>query len=77
MSDLSKGATLLNPSGSGSHASLLQKQMSFKTAVGGNQLSKADEIEVLESGHLERPTTGYTKVNAILVLKRFLSIVLY
>lgn len=66
------GAPLLNASGSGSHASLLQKQMSFKTAVGGNPMSKADEIEVLESGHVERPTTGYTKVNAILVLKRFL-----
>ncbi|XP_046803762.1 uncharacterized protein LOC111687492 [Lucilia cuprina] len=52
--------TTANPSG-GSHSALLQKQMSFKTSVGANQLSKADEIEVIENGHNDTSSARYNK----------------
>lgn len=54
--------TTANPTG-GSHSALLQKQMSFKTSVGANHLSKADEIEVIESGHNDGSSARYNKVN--------------
>ncbi|TMW44912.1 hypothetical protein DOY81_010008 [Sarcophaga bullata] len=57
--------TTANPTG-GSHSALLQKQMSFKTSVGANQLSKADEIEVIESGHNDGSSTHYNKVHKLL-----------
>lgn len=79
--------TTANPTG-GSHSALLQKQMSFKTSVGANQLSKADEIEVIESGHNDGSSTHYSKVYkyvcfnifipiSILVLLYFCTSILY
>ncbi|XP_059219936.1 endothelin-converting enzyme 2 isoform X2 [Stomoxys calcitrans] len=44
--------TATNPSGS-SHSTLLQKQMSFKTSVGANQLFKNDDVDMIESGHTD------------------------
>uniref|UniRef100_A0A1A9VM03 Peptidase M13 N-terminal domain-containing protein n=1 Tax=Glossina austeni TaxID=7395 RepID=A0A1A9VM03_GLOAU len=52
--------TTANPTG-GSHSALLQKQMSFKTSVGANQLSKTDDIEVIESGNVDGTSTRYDK----------------
>ncbi|KAM7359547.1 neprilysin-like 16 isoform 1-T7 [Cochliomyia hominivorax] len=56
--------TTANPSG-GSHSALLQKQMSFKTSVGANHLTKADEIEVIESGHNDSSSARYNKNTAL------------
>lgn len=53
--------TTANPNG-GSHAALLQKQMSFKTSVGANQLLKTDDIEVIESVQIDASTGRYNKV---------------
>lgn len=57
--------TTANPTG-GSHSALLQKQMSFKTSVGANQLSKTDDIEVIESGNVDGTSTRYDKVSCLM-----------
>lgn len=51
-----------NPTG-GCNTALLQKQMSFKSSVGaaGGPMSKADEIEVIESGNADGAQARYRK----------------
>ncbi|XP_055847848.1 endothelin-converting enzyme 2 isoform X2 [Episyrphus balteatus] len=50
-----------NPTG-GCNTALLQKQMSFKSSVGAaGQISKADEIEVIESGNADGAHARYRK----------------
>ncbi|XP_017079843.1 neprilysin-2 [Drosophila eugracilis] len=56
--------TTANPSG-GSSASLLQKQLSFKTPVGSKQLGKSDEIEMIDSANIENFNTRYNKNSII------------
>ncbi|XP_033232511.1 neprilysin-2 [Drosophila pseudoobscura] len=56
--------TTANPSG-GSSASLLQKQLSFKTPVGSKQIGKSDEIEIVDSSNIENFNAGYNKNSII------------
>ncbi|XP_065722598.2 membrane metallo-endopeptidase-like 1 [Drosophila suzukii] len=56
--------TTANPSG-GSSASLLQKQLSFKTPVGSKQIGKSDEIEMIDSANIENFNTRYNKNSII------------
>ncbi|SPP83237.1 uncharacterized protein LOC117585670 isoform X1 [Drosophila guanche] len=56
--------TTANPSG-GSSASLLQKQLSFKTPVGSKQVCKSDEIEIVDSSNIENFNAGYNKNSII------------
>uniref|UniRef100_B3P6R9 GG12288 n=1 Tax=Drosophila erecta TaxID=7220 RepID=B3P6R9_DROER len=56
--------TTANPSG-GSSASLLQKQLSFKTPVGSKQMGKSDEIEMIDSANIENFNTRYNKNSII------------
>ncbi|KAH8251704.1 hypothetical protein KR038_004959 [Drosophila bunnanda] len=56
--------TTANPSG-GSSASLLQKQLSFKTPVGSKQMGKSDEIEMIDSSNIENFNTRYNKNSII------------
>ncbi|KAH8417114.1 hypothetical protein KR222_003668 [Zaprionus bogoriensis] len=56
--------TSANPSG-GSSASLLQKQLSFKTPICSNQFGKADEVEMIESTNSENLAGRYNKNNII------------
>ncbi|KAH8330301.1 hypothetical protein KR067_000981 [Drosophila pandora] len=56
--------TTANPSG-GSSASLLQKQLSFKTPVGSKQMGKSDEIEMIDSSNIENFNNRYNKNSII------------
>ncbi|KAI8045785.1 hypothetical protein M5D96_001974 [Drosophila gunungcola] len=56
--------TTANPSG-GSSASLLHKQLSFKTPVGSKQMGKSDEIEMIDSSNIENFNTRYNKNSII------------
>ncbi|XP_068153090.1 membrane metallo-endopeptidase-like 1 [Drosophila tropicalis] len=56
--------TTANPSG-GSSASLLQKQLSFKTPIGTSQFGKSDEIDVIESSNTENLAGRYNKNSII------------
>ncbi|KAH8382796.1 hypothetical protein KR009_005305 [Drosophila setifemur] len=56
--------TTANPSG-GSSASLLQKQLSFKTPVGSKPMGKSDEIEMIDSANIESFNTRYNKNSII------------
>lgn len=62
--------TTANPSG-GSSASLLQKQLSFKTPVGSKQMGKSDEIEMIDSSNIENFNTRYNKVSREEIEKPF------
>lgn len=53
--------TSANPSG-GSSASLLQKQLSFKTPICSNQFGKPDEVEMIESSNPDNLAGRYNKV---------------
>ncbi|XP_034484935.1 uncharacterized protein LOC117789878 isoform X2 [Drosophila innubila] len=57
-------STSANPSG-GSSASLLQKQLSFKTPICSNQFGKADEVEIIESSNSDNLGGRYNKNNII------------
>ncbi|XP_064555252.1 uncharacterized protein LOC135440149 [Drosophila montana] len=56
--------TSANPSG-GSSASLLQKQLSFKTPICSNQFGKADEVEIIDNSNLDNIAGRYNKNNII------------
>lgn len=53
--------TSANPSG-GSSASLLQKQLSFKTPICSNQFGKADDVEIIDNSNLDNIAGRYNKV---------------
>lgn len=53
--------TSANPSG-GSSASLLQKQLSFKTPICSNQFGKPDEVEIIDNSNLDNLAGQYNKV---------------
>ncbi|KAM8703690.1 hypothetical protein ACLKA7_008335 [Drosophila subpalustris] len=57
-------STSANPSG-GSSASLLQKQLSFKTPICSNQFGKADEVEMIEGSNPDNLGGRYNKNNII------------
>lgn len=60
--------TSANPSG-GSSASLLQKQLSFKTPICSNQFGKTDEVEIIENSNLDNLAGQYNKV-----LRKYLNV---
>ncbi|XP_032593441.1 endothelin-converting enzyme homolog [Drosophila grimshawi] len=56
--------TSANPCG-GSSASLLQKQLSFKTPICSNQFGKIDEVEIIDNSNIDNLAGRYNKNNII------------